>query len=196
MDAARGSDWNEKAAWRLADFTTPVGDTTMNRWRQRLAEIDSDGAPTHARHDVQNVRNAQSVQNSRPSGHFVQIGQIERRLDKSAASLETLGDAPYEWREHIRGLNSTPCPEGFPPERWLVLRNGAVGFAQQWAAKAMSLGWTFDELFALREPFANVSLQGAAWFVGDATVTAVTADAITLRTEGGATQRVYRKPRG
>ena len=60
----------------------------------------------------------------------------------------------------------------------------------------MSLGWTFDELFALREPFANVSLQGAAWFVGDATVTAVTADAITLRTEGGATQRVYRKPRG
>ena len=31
--------------------------------------------------------------------------------------------------------------------------------------------------------------------MGDATVTAVTADAITLRTEGGATQRVYRKPR-
>jgi hypothetical protein len=30
----------------------------------------------------------------------------------------------------------------------------------------MSLGWTFDELFALVEPFANVSLQGAAWFVG------------------------------
>ena len=58
----------------------------------------------------------------------------------------------------------------------------------------MSLGWTFDELFALAEPFANVSLQGAAWFVGDSTVTAVTADAITLRTEGGATQRIYRKP--
>lgn len=66
-------------------------------------------------------------------------------------------------------------------------------FAQQWSAKARSLGWTFDELFALREPRANVSLQGAAWFVGDSTVTAVTADAITLRTQGGATQRVYRK---
>ena len=30
----------------------------------------------------------------------------------------------------------------------------------------MSLGWTFAELFAVAEPFANVSLQGAAWFVG------------------------------
>jgi hypothetical protein len=57
----------------------------------------------------------------------------------------------------------------------------------------MSLGWTFDKLFALVEPFANMSLQGAAWFVGDSTVTAVTADAITLRTEGGGTQRIYRK---
>ena len=59
----------------------------------------------------------------------------------------------------------------------------------------MSLGWTFEDLFALREPFANVSLQGAAWFMGNSTVTAVTADAITLRTEGGATQRIYRKIR-
>jgi hypothetical protein len=57
----------------------------------------------------------------------------------------------------------------------------------------MRLGWTFDELFALAEPFANVSLQGAAWFVGNATVAAVTADAITLRTPSGSTLRIYRK---
>ena len=30
----------------------------------------------------------------------------------------------------------------------------------------MSLGWSLDELFAFVEPFANVSLQGTAWFVG------------------------------
>jgi hypothetical protein len=59
----------------------------------------------------------------------------------------------------------------------------------------MGLGWTFDELFALCEPFANASLQGGAWFVGDATVTAISAGAITLRTQGGAIQRIYRKPR-
>jgi hypothetical protein len=57
----------------------------------------------------------------------------------------------------------------------------------------MALGWTFEELFALRDPFANGSLQGAGWFVGDKTVTAVTADAITLRSASGSTTRVYRK---
>jgi hypothetical protein len=56
----------------------------------------------------------------------------------------------------------------------------------------MRLGWTFDELFVLCEPFANVSLQGAAWFVGESAVTAVTADAITLRTSSGATTRIHR----
>jgi hypothetical protein len=55
------------------------------------------------------------------------------------------------------------------------------------------LGWTHDELFDLREPFANGSLQGAAWFVGGKTVTAVTADAITLRSATGSTTRIYRK---
>jgi hypothetical protein len=73
-----------------------------------------------------------------------------------------------------------------------VVREGSNRFARQWAGKAVALGWTFEELFALREPFANVSLQGAAWFVGDSAVMAVTADAITLRTEGGAVQRIYR----
>jgi hypothetical protein len=56
----------------------------------------------------------------------------------------------------------------------------------------MRLGWTFDELFAFAEPFANVSRQGAAWFVGDSTVTAVTADAITLRRTSGSVTRIYR----
>ena len=87
-----------------------------------------------------------------------------------------------------------PCPDDISPWRWAIIE-GAERFAQQWADPALSLGWTFDELFALREPFANVSLQGAAWFIGDSTATAVTADAITLCRQGGATQRIYRRLR-
>jgi hypothetical protein len=98
------------------------------------------------------------------------------------------------WRRRLHEFPTTPCPRGFPPQRWPVMRDGAERFAQQWGAKAVGLGWTFGELFDLVEPFANVSLQGAAWFVGDSTITAVTADAITIRTDGGATQRIYRKP--
>jgi hypothetical protein len=102
--------------------------------------------------------------------------------------------ASNNWRSRLHELSSTPCPEGFSPKRWAILLEGAERFAQQWAGKAMGLGWTFEELFALREPLANLSLQGAVWFVGDSTATVVTADAITLRTEHGATQRIYRKP--
>jgi hypothetical protein len=88
---------------------------------------------------------------------------------------------------------SQRCPEPESHERWACACGGIEQFAQQWAAKAKNLGWTFDELFALHEPFANVSLRGAAWFIGDSSVTAVTADAITLRTDSGATQRAYRE---
>ena len=66
-------------------------------------------------------------------------------------------------------------------------------FAEEWGARALALGWTEDELFALAEPFARVDLQGGAWFVGGSTVVAATADAITLRTESGATLRIYRR---
>jgi hypothetical protein len=100
-----------------------------------------------------------------------------------------------EWREAIEQLLSRPRPLAESDERWARACRGTEQFAQRWAAKAMSLGWSLDELFALVEPFANGSLQGAAWFVGDSTITAVTADAITLRTDGGATQRIYRKSR-
>jgi hypothetical protein len=97
------------------------------------------------------------------------------------------------WRERLRTLFSTTGPDGFSPDQWSVLRAGAGRFARDWAARAMLLGWRFDELFALHDPFANVSLQGAAWFIGNSTVTAVTANAITLRTESGSILHVYRK---
>jgi hypothetical protein len=114
---------------------------------------------------------------------------------KSRPDLSKLAElaASPDWRARLRGLPSTPSPDGFSPGRWAAVLDGAERFARDWAVKAMSLGWGFEELFTLRAPFANVFLQGAAWFVGDSTITAVTADAITLRTEGGAIQRIYRK---
>lgn len=66
-------------------------------------------------------------------------------------------------------------------------------FAAEWFSEAIRLGWTPNELFATAEPFANVSLQGAAWFIGESTVTEISAAAITLCTASGATQRIYRR---
>lgn len=164
----------------------------MNRWRQRLAEINSSGALTQVNQVVQNVQN---VQNVRPFRHFVQIERIEQRADSAATPTLALdGDTPIEWRERLGEVLSIPCPNNIPVDRWGCACRGIEQFARAWSAKAMRLGWSFDELFAFAEPFANVSLQGAAWFVGASTVTAVTTDAVTLRTEGGATQRIFRKP--
>jgi hypothetical protein len=44
----------------------------MNRWRQRLAEINGDASVAHVVHNVQNVQNVRSLR------HFEQIGQIEQ----------------------------------------------------------------------------------------------------------------------
>ena len=107
------------------------------------------------------------------AGTFGTAGTLDRRVAISAASY--------------------PCPEGFSPERWERLREGATRFAAEWADKALSLGWSEDDLFVVAQPFANVSLQGAAWFVGNSTVTAVTGDAITLRTTSGSVSRIYRE---
>ena len=140
----------------------------MNRWRQRFAELVAAGSLS------QPVQNVQNVQNGPLGLDFEHSEQFEQRTNEP------------------RELHFL-CPEGFSPLRWELLRQGAVRFAAEWADKALSFGWTYDELFAVEEPFARVELQGAAWFIGDATLTAVTADAITLRSASGATQRLYRR---
>jgi hypothetical protein len=117
----------------------------------------------------------------------------------TTGTVGTFGTAPRaypnEWSDAIDRLLSRPCPDAVSAKDWACACRGVEQFARGWAAKAIALGWTFEELFALRDPFANGSLQGAGWFVGDKTVTAVTADAITLRSASGSTTRVYRTPK-
>jgi len=93
----------------------------------------------------------------------------------------------------VEAIRSAPSPADEPPARFERARQGALRFAAEHAADAIRFGWTHDELFALTEPFANLSRQGAAWFIRDSSVAAVSAAAITIRTAGGATTRIYRK---
>lgn len=110
----------------------------------------------------------------------------------TAGSLGTGRTVSAEAAERIRAY---PCPDGLGPSRWLCLQDGAARFTEGWGERALALGWDDAELFALADPFARGDLQGAAWFVGSSTVVAVTPDAITLRTESGATLRIYRRAR-
>lgn len=152
----------------------------MSRWRHRLAELRLEAHPQPLG-AVQNVQNVQSLSSVRTFEHS---GQIEQRTE---------GDAPRlaDWRV-LSLVLGRPCPDDLSPERWERSRRGVERFAEGWAVQAMRLGWTFEDLFSIAKPFGRVDLQGAAWFVGDATIVAVSASAIVLRTASGAILRVYR----
>jgi hypothetical protein len=125
------------------------------------------------------------------------VGTRENETERDALRCpmgQSLRDVPMgHHAEAADRLRAYPCPDGFSPARWRCLQDGAVGFAEEWGARALALGWTEAELFAFAEPFSRVDIQGASWFIGDSNVAAVTADAITLRTESGSTLRLYRR---
>jgi hypothetical protein len=152
-------------------------------------------AKANAAHPAKTANLLKDIANFSSLAKLAALTEINSELAEAAPRDNQTSYRVTEWREAIEQLLSRPCPLAESDERWARACRGAEQFAQGWAAKAVSLGWSLDELFVFAEPFANVSLQGAAWFVGDSTITAVTADAITLRTDGGATQRIYRKSR-
>ena len=127
------------------------------------------------------------------------LAKVQSSPPPSLATLAALADPARQneisadCRARLSPALSRPCPDGVLPERWERARQGVERFAEGWAGQAIRLGWTFEELFTIAEPFARVDLQGAAWFVGDTTIAAVSVDAITLCTAGGATQRIYRR---
>jgi hypothetical protein len=155
------------------------------------ALFDPDGIMREVRAKAYPSPSAKPANLLNDAPNFSSLAKLAGRTHIAESALL---NTPDSWIEPPYEFLSRPRPEHMSIERWACACRGAEEFARRWAANAMSLGWTFDELFALVEPLANVSRQGAAWFVRDSTVTAVTADAITLRTEGGATQRIYRKP--
>jgi hypothetical protein len=73
----------------------------MNRWRQRLAEINSDTAVAHV------VQNVQNVENARPLRHFEQIGRIEQ---PPTTLPKTLKAAVQRWiNDHFVPLSPGIC---------------------------------------------------------------------------------------
>jgi hypothetical protein len=81
-----------------------------------------------------------------------------------------------------------------PSEKRKIARRGRDRFvAEGWAAKALALGWSERELFALPERWSRCDRCGAAWLAGERRVIEATADAIAIETEFGARLRFYRR---
>ena len=101
----------------------------MNRWRARLAELQSDACTSPAR--VQNVQNVQKPPSPPASEHFE---QFERRPEPAlaakddtwtdgeeerAAIIEFDGGAPRAWAEALARLDPDKPPGDVPARRWL-----------------------------------------------------------------------------
>jgi hypothetical protein len=84
-----------------------------------------------------------------------------------------------------------------PPDatQWgVAIRGLRVFIATGGADKALGLGWSHDELFAVPPLWANAAACGAGLLIGDREVVAVTAEAIRIKTASGATLSLYRCP--
>jgi hypothetical protein len=62
------------------------------------------------------------------------------------------------------------------------------------SAEAERLGWPPDELYRVPELWSQIHLAGCALLIDDREVVAVTAEAIQIKTDSGATLSFYRKP--
>ena len=111
-----------------------------------------------------------------------------------AAIIEEGAKVPRAWAEGFAALQAFPVPRGVDARTWLAMIDAAGRFLDQWGGKTAALGWTAGDLFGLDPdaPMNRRDRRGAALFLIDAEIVAVTADAITIR-KGGSVQTIYRR---
>jgi hypothetical protein len=101
---------------------------------------------------------------------------------------------PPEWSLGFAELERRPIPPGTDGARWIAMMAGAKRFLADWAGTANALGWSAGELFGLDpfRPLDRLDRRGAAFFLGDAEVVAVSRELIKLRVRGN-TQSLRRR---
>jgi hypothetical protein len=110
--------------------------------------------------------------------------------------MPMLDDAgvPRAWIEPFARLLCSGPPSDFAPARWQRVADGALTFADQWAAEAYRLGWTAEDVFGLHPfaPAARHDCKGIAWLLDRGRVVVIDTAGADIVTEGGAKQRFYR----
>jgi hypothetical protein len=178
----------------------------MNRWRVRLAELQSDvpAQPTHVR-NVQIVQKSPSVL---PSEHFEQFEQRTEPVraaqddtwtdaeEERAAIIEYDGGAPRAWAEALARLDPDKPPHDVPLARWQQFIDDCGRFLDQgWVNRAEAFGWGPLELFGCdrERPLARDQM-GLLWIVRGGKLVALTAHTVTIDTLTGSLQTYSRRP--
>ena len=179
----------------------------MNRWRARLAELQSDTfAPT------ERVQNVQIVQKSCSGPPFERFEQIEHRCeptpsaqgsawteahDERAAIVEFDGGAPRAWAEALAGLDPNKPPGDVPLRRWLRFIDDCGRFLDDGRAdRAAAFGWGPLDLFGCdrERPFARIDHLGLIWLLNGGNIVELHRDRAIIEIKGGVRQCCRRRP--
>jgi hypothetical protein len=86
-----------------------------------------------------------------------------------------------KWRDPARAPVGAKRPPDASMDQWDAALLGLHHFLDGgWGKRALALGWSKPELFNLPALWAQISLTGAGWLIGEWQVTSVTAEEITI----------------
>jgi hypothetical protein len=168
----------------------------MNRWRSRLAELQS-GAAARRNTTVQNVQNVQKSGRERVLNNLNVLNGWTDAQEERAAIVEYDGYAPRAWAEALARLDPAQPPWDVPPRRWLQFIDDCGRFLDgAWAKHAAALGWGPLDLFGCdrERPFARIDHQGLLWLLDSHKIVELYRDKAIIETATGARQTYQRRP--
>lgn len=120
----------------------------------------------------------------------------ETDFEERAALVEHEAGVPRAWAEGLALLHPDRPPAHVSPRRWLTFCNDAGAFIDRWAPQAAALGWSTVEVFGVHRtrPVERFDGAGLVWLLNGATIEALTADVVTVRTPHGTRQTIRRRP--
>lgn len=104
-----------------------------------------------------------------------------------AALVAEGAQVPDNWAREFAQLDRARPPKGFPPDDWRKIIDRAGGFLDDWAGRAIKLGWEPLDLFGFDPvaPGVRRDRSGLLGSLADGEVVAITAETATLQTDTG-----------
>lgn len=166
--------------------TAPVAYTGVTTRLDALVTVSGDG----------NNYSNQRVTDAVTTVTSVTTQNVEE--EERSAIMEHDAGMPREWADAFAAIVHGPVRFPEHPAQWQSVLDGALMFADRWAGKAHSLGWTVDELFGLDPvaPASRLDHRGLAFLLANGSqVVAIDKDGADIRTGRGARHRYYRQRR-
>lgn len=116
--------------------------------------------------------------------------------ERAAIFAESSG-CPAWWAEGFARLDCLAPPPGFSPRGWQQVLDDGRCFLNRWAAEAIRLGWTAEDVFGVHAaaPGARVDGMGLVLLINGGEVISISGGRASIRMPGGSILTYLRQPR-